>query len=148
MNATATASRSPLAWPRVVLAGIGLGISVYLTLVHYRHVPLLCHASGLIDCVRVVTSPQSVALGLPLAVWGVAWFVVESALALWTAVGGASGPRWLRPARLAWSVVGAMAVIYFVYLELLVIGHICLWCSGVHLIVLTLLSFEALAPGA
>ncbi len=138
-------NRSPLAWPRVALTGIGLGISVYLTLVHYSHVPLLCHTSGIINCVDVVTSPQSVALGLPLAVWGMLWFVVAAVLAVWTAVGGPAAATRLRPPRLAWSVVGALAVVYFVYLELIVIGHICLWCSGVHLIVLTLLAFEALS---
>lgn len=136
-------TRSPLAWPRVALTGIGLGIAVYLTLVHYSHVPLLCHASGIINCADVVTSPQSVAFGLPLAVWGMLWFVVAAVLAVWTAAGGAAAAASLRPARLAWTAAGALAVVYFVYLELIVIGHICLWCSGVHLIVLTLLAFEA-----
>jgi uncharacterized membrane protein len=132
-----------VAWLRLALVLVGLGISAYLTAVHYHGAPLYCRTRGIVDCEQVVTSPESVVLGLPLALWGVVWFVLAGVLA-W--------PRepWeerVRSWRRLWAAVGALAVVYFVYLEFVVIGHVCLWCSAVHLIVLVLLALEV-APAA
>lgn len=124
----------------LVLGALGLAISVYLTMVHYHGAPLACPMRGIIDCEQVVTSPQSVILGLPLALWGVVWFLVFIGLTLQERASG--GPPWLQPARFWWLLLGAASVVYFIYLELMVIGKICIWCSGVHLIVLILLAME------
>jgi uncharacterized membrane protein len=140
-----TAARSVL---RLVLAAAGLAVAAYLTLQHYdSRVPLSCPNTGIIDCERVLTSPQSLAFGVPLAVWGLGWFAVAVALAAAGASAAAEGAWWGRPARLLWTAVGAAAVVYFVYLELLVIGSICIWCSTVHAIVLALLALEATDGG-
>ncbi len=124
---------------RLILAGLGLLDSAYVTLVHYTAaVPLACPETGIINCAQVLTSPQSVVLGLPLGVWGVVWFLVLGAL-VWRAssAAGAALPRRL------WVVVGMLSVVYFVYLELAVIGKICIFCTGVHLIVVALFIMEA-----
>lgn len=129
---------------RTLLAVVGLGISVYLTFVHYdAHVPLVCTDNSFINCGRVITSPQSVVAGLPLAVWGILWFVV-----LGVAIGLRREPRsWSRVLDLGWAVVGALSVVYFIYIELFVVGVLCLWCSIVHLLVLANL-FIAMGIGA
>ena len=118
---------------RLLLAAAGFGISVYLTLVHYdARVPLVCTDNAFIDCARVVTSPQSVVLGLPLAVWGMLWFAVLG-MTIW--LRGERG-AWTQMLDLGWAVVGALSIVYFIYIELFVVGVLCLWCSIVHLLVL------------
>jgi uncharacterized membrane protein len=132
---------------RLGLGGAGLLVSLYLTLLHYfSAVPLACPGSGgAIDCERVLTSPQAVVLGLPVAAWGLLWFVVAVALAASAFGGPLAGADWLGRARAAWSLVGALVVVYLIYTELLVIGKICLWCSTVHVLVLAMLVVEVVA---
>ncbi len=128
---------------RLILSGLGLLVSAYLTAVHYiTAVPLACPSTGIIDCAQVLTSPQSVVLGLPLGVWGMAWFLVLGLLAARAGRAGATGSGAVL-ARRVWVALGAVAVVYFIYLELLVIGRICIWCTSVHLIVLALFAMEA-----
>jgi uncharacterized membrane protein len=122
----------------------GLGISTYLTIVHYdTHLVLACANNGTINCAKVTTSAQSKAFGIPVAVLGLAFFVGMVALSL--------PPAWrvrsMRVAqlRLASVIVGIGFVFYLVYSELFTIRAICLWCSGVH--VLTFILFIAIVTG-
>jgi uncharacterized membrane protein len=128
---------------RLALAGVGVAISAYLVAVHYGHVPLYCADQGIVDCASVLTSPQSSWFGLPVAAFGVLWFLVAGLLAL-RARSAAAGPA-VRTANMAWLLVGAATVIYLVYLELVVVGRICLWCTAVHIIVLGSLFLAILA---
>lgn len=130
---------------RLGLSAAGAVVSVYLTLVHYTTaVPLVCPAHGVIDCAQVLTSPQSVLLGLPLGLWGLLWFLVMGGLTIAAGRGDGSAGERSAAWRRAWVGVGAVAVVYFIYLELLVIGKICLWCTSVHVLVLALLLLEGL----
>jgi len=134
--------KSSWVWTRLALSVFGVAISVYLTIVHYvAGVQVACPRTGLIDCAQVLTSPQSVVLGLPLGVWGLVWFVVFGVLAWAASRGDGDGGAILL--RRIWAALGAAAVVYFIYLELLVIGKICIWCTAVHVLVLALLVFEA-----
>ena len=136
-------------WLRLGLALLGLAIAAYLTLQHYdSHVPLACVSSGIVDCAAVLTSPASVALGVPLAVWGLVWFVVMTGLAGASLRGGALLAQQLQRYRVWWTAAGAVAVVYFVYAELIRVGKLCLWCTSVHVIVLLLLTLEVTAPQA
>lgn len=128
---------------RVALCIVGLLISVYLTALHYdSRIPLVCHASGIVDCQGVLTSPQSTMLGLPVALYGILWFLVMGALALTS--GRSAAPGWITDATLIWTLIGAGAVAYLVYAELGLIGRICIWCTSVHVIVIVLFLMEAL----
>src|SRR5262249_51974426 len=81
----------------LVLSLGGLGASVYLTLAHYSSsVTLACSATATINCEKVTTSAQSVILGIPVAVLGLAFYVFMVAInspwawrAKWPAVGWA-----------------------------------------------------------
>jgi uncharacterized membrane protein len=106
----------------------GLGISIYLTGVHYSGVPLACPASGAVSCEAVLSSSYAVLGGtqLPTSAAGILWFAVSAVL-------------WTRPAgriQLAWAAVGLVAALYLVYVEIVRVGAICLWCSGAHALVL------------
>ena len=128
----------------LLMAFVGVGIAVYLTAVHYAHVPLVCSTSGAIDCGPVLKSEFSVVPGtqLPITVPGLLWFVVSgafAAVALGSALRDRPEPDRLRLAQLLWSAVGLLFVLYLVYAELVRLRHICAWCTGIH--VLTLLTF-------
>jgi uncharacterized membrane protein len=121
-----------------ILSLFGLGISAYLTFTHFAGTAYLaCSARGIVDCAQVTTSAQSYFLHMPVAVLGLADFAVLSVLNspwLWRS------PRYaVHLARLV-VIAGSMAfVLWLVAAELLIINHICLWCTGVHVITFALL---------
>ena len=127
------------AYALVAFSLAGLGIAAYLTSVHFAGVPLACSATGVVDCTRVLTSAYSVVPGtaVPITVPGILWFLVSLGLAL----GEARQPqrrslwRW----HLAWALLGTVTVLYLVGVELVALHAICLWCSGVHLLVVAIL---------
>jgi uncharacterized membrane protein len=128
----------------LLMAVAGLGISIYLTTVHYANVPLVCSATGIVDCQQVTKSAYSMVgnTGIPITIPGMAWFVVSGALAggAWycRARGPALLPR-LAVAHVVWGALGLAFVLYLVYAELVLLHKICEWCTVVH--VLTLLTF-------
>jgi uncharacterized membrane protein len=130
------------------LAAAGTVIAAYLTVLHYSTaVPLVCSNTGLVNCADVLTSPQSVWLGLPVAGVGLVWFVAT--LFLWWRSRASAPALW--PLRLAWALLGALTVVYLVYVELVELRHLCAWCTVLHAIILTLLVLSILdgpAPDA
>ena len=128
------------AWFLLAVGVIGLGISVYLTTLHYAGVAPLCSSGGLVNCEGVLKSQYSVVPGtsIPVTVPGMVWFIVSGALALISircAGQGSAEPRWLRPGHLIWAVLGLVSVLYFVYDELVQLHELCEWCTSVHVLV-------------
>jgi uncharacterized membrane protein len=119
------------------LALAALGIASYLTVTHYSDpTALACPDSGVVNCTLVTTSSWSVFLGVPVAVWGLAWALVMAGLT--TPWAWRAGWERLDQVRVGASAVGAATVLYLVYVELFRIGAICLWCTGIHLITVCL----------
>jgi uncharacterized membrane protein len=128
-------------WPGVVgtvASALGLGVAGYLTYEHFTSSSTLaCADNGVVNCLKVTTSAYSKVAGVPVAVLGLAFFVVMLVLQL--------PPMWrrtdpiIRWGRLAWAFVGLGTVLYLFYAELFEIDAICLWCTSVH--VLTLILF-------
>jgi uncharacterized membrane protein len=120
-----------------ILAIIGLGVSVYLTYIHYNSKALVCPSHGVINCEQVVTSPQSVIFGLPVAVYGLAYFVWLCLILnpyAWSV-----SSKILAYVRLFSLIAGMGFVIYLISLEALVIKAVCIWCTSVHIITLIIL---------
>ena len=130
-----------------VLSLAGLGVSIYLTIAHFTDKPLAgCSESGLVNCTKVTTSPQSYVFGIPVAVLGLAFFVAAVALmSPW-------GWRWARRdvalIRIASLVVAMGFVLYLLYAELFTIGSICLYCTSVHAITFLLFVLTIFAAAA
>jgi uncharacterized membrane protein len=125
----------PLRWQPVatlLLSIAGLGVATYLTVTHFDKTALVCSDTGAINCAKVTSSPQSVIVGIPVAMLGLAYFIPMIALCLpvaWRTV-----DRRIHLARLLLSVTGVGMILYLIIAELFIIKAICLWCSGVHLI--------------
>jgi uncharacterized membrane protein len=121
-----------------LLAIIGLGISTYLTIVHFdTGIQIACSDKGGINCLKVTTSGESYFLGIPVAVLGLFQYVAM--------VGLCSPWAWRSPrreihlARLAFAVVGMGFVLWLFSAEALIIKAFCLWCSGVHVVTFIML---------
>jgi uncharacterized membrane protein len=120
-----------------ILSIAGLGVSIYLTIVHYSSgVTLACPDTGTVNCEKVITSPQSVVFGIPVAVLGLAFFVFM--LAVNNPLAWRSPLRAVHLARVLSVVVGIVFVIYLVYVEFFKVNAICLWCTSVHVITFVL----------
>lgn len=120
------------------IGALGVALSIYLTVVHYARVPLICSTSGLINCERVLSSPYSSVAGIPISAGGLIWFAVSgglAALALWVR----REPAWLQPTQVVWSLFGLATVLYLVGVEALALGVICAWCTALHVLILTTL---------
>ena len=130
-----------------VLSLAGLGVSIYLTIAHFTESKLLgCSESGLVNCTKVTTSPQSYVFGIPVAVLGLAFFV--AAVALMSPWGWQWNRREVALIRIASLVVGMGFVLYLLYAELFIIGSICLYCTSVHAITFLLFVLTIFAAAA
>jgi uncharacterized membrane protein len=128
-----------------LLALGGLGISIYLTIAHFVGTQILaCVEHGTINCAVVTTSPQSYFLHIPVAILGLVQYGAMTALCspwAWR-----SRARLVHVARVVMASVGMAFVLWLVAAELLLIGHICLWCTGVHVITFALLIVVSRVP--
>ncbi|OOG25238.1 Vitamin K epoxide reductase [Thioalkalivibrio denitrificans] len=106
----------------VILAGIGMLITGYLTLVAWMGGgPLLCaEGSG---CDLIQQSRWSRVLGLPVALWG---FLVYALLALTAVKVSGRLKRWRR----LWfvSLVGVAISVYLTAVGLIHLDALCAWC--------------------
>jgi uncharacterized membrane protein len=146
----AAPARQPAAAPAwlqlttLALSLAGLGVSLYLTIAHYTTpTTLACPDTGIVNCAKVTTSPQSMLFGtIPVALTGLLFYLFLTAVnspwawrARWPAV------RWVRLGSL---IAGVAFVLYLVYTELFTLNAICLWCTSVHII--TFLLFALVVP--
>ncbi|MDE3231049.1 MAG: vitamin K epoxide reductase family protein [Chloroflexota bacterium] len=126
----------------LLIALAGLGISIYLTIVHYNSkVALVCTTGGVVNCQSVTSSAWSVIPGttIPITIPGMLWFIGLGALAgvgLWAAARGEDGPPRLRLYTLLWTAPGLLFVLYLLYAEIVLVQRICEWCTVVHLLTL------------
>jgi len=121
-----------------VLSLIGLGLSAYLTYEHFQPVFHGCaFSSGVINCQKVTTSAESHILGIPIAILGLANYVVMVILNspwAWRA-----RARWVHVARFVLGIASMCFVLWLIYAEVEIIGAICLYCTGVHIVTFALL---------
>ncbi|MBX6333365.1 MAG: vitamin K epoxide reductase family protein [Gemmatimonadaceae bacterium] len=107
-----------------LLALIGVLVALYLTLYKMGVIGTLVCQVG--SCERVNTSRWATFLGLPVAAWGLATYVLLLALAL-------AGLQGIAPRRSAWGLVllsgwSVLFSAWLTYLELFVIHAVCMWC--------------------
>jgi uncharacterized membrane protein len=108
-----------------VLDLIGLGIALYLSVVELSGgVPVCGPIHG---CEEVARSEYSRIAGIPVAVFGVALSLVLLTLAI----------AWWRTdlyalllAHYGLSLAGVIFEAYFLYIQVFVIGAVCIWCTS------------------
>jgi uncharacterized membrane protein len=127
-----------------ILVLVGLGIASYMTYEHFTgSTTLACSTTGTFNCLRVTTSAQSYVLGIPVAVLGLGFFV--TAAVFYNPLAWLSQRRWVHVVRLALAIVSMLFVLWLLYAELIIIGSICEYCTGVHLVTFALFVITLIA---
>ena len=119
----------------VILALVGFGVSLYLAITHYLGFIVPCNVTH--GCEVVLNSKYSMLFGLPLSVWGVAYFtavIISSLLAnhytLW---------RKLLTALLS---VGALLALGFLSIQFFVLKKVCQYCLTTDVLSIVLLLLD------
>jgi uncharacterized membrane protein len=122
-----------------IICLLGTGLAGWLTWGHYFNQKAINNscsmlssgAHGLVNCGIVTTSPESVIIGVPVALYGLLYFIAMSTVCV---------PRaWRHPSRrLAqlrlFAVIAGMAfVLYLIGVEAH-LRYICIFCTGEHIL--------------
>lgn len=140
---------SPPLWLQIVslmLALVGLAVSVYETYAHYNgsHLAGCPTGTGTFNCTAVITSPQSMVFGvIPVADLGLLFYVfVVAIMTPWAWRMRRPEVAWLRLG----SMVGGMGfVMYLLYAELYQIRQLCEYCTVVHVTTFLLFAITAVS---
>ena len=124
------------------LALAGIFIALYLTLYKLGVIGELSCSIG--SCETVNTSKWSRFLGLPVAAWGVLFYLDVFAVALIGTLPRFEDERVISVVLVVEAAVGVLFSAWLTYLELGVIHAICIWCVTSAIIV-TLIFFVSLA---
>lgn len=88
------------------------------------------------DCSAVLTSPYSVAFGVPLEILALAYFAVNLGMVYLIALGPERASRVTLQALFGWRFIGVAIVPYLVFVELFLIRAICVYCTIMHVAIL------------
>lgn len=120
------------------LSVVGLVLSLYLVQHHYALAQeSFCDMNAVISCSVVNQSAYAQLFHVPVAFYGVLWFLVFLGLLY------LYKKPLARKILLLWSVSGVLFVFYLLYAEWQ-IGALCPWCTLVHGIVLGILPLTIL----
>jgi uncharacterized membrane protein len=113
----------------MIVAGLalaGIFISTYLTLYKLGIIGELTCSIG--SCETVNTSRWSVFLGLPVAAWGLFFYVDVFVIALVGTMPRFENEQLISVMLAAQAAIGVLFSAWLTYLELAVIHAICIWC--------------------
>ena len=108
------------------LALLGVCLAVYLTLYKTGVIGQLACTVG--ECETVNLSRWSLLFGLPVAAWGVGFYVVLFLVAMLGVSDRFADAQWVSNALLFLTGWGVIFSAYLTYLELFVIHAICMYC--------------------
>lgn len=106
----------------MMLASIGVFLSMYLWYIHLSADDVLCFTGG---CNAVLTGEFSQIAGVPVAAMGVAFYAFILVLAFQRSK---IEHKLLDQMLYGWVGVGLLFTLYLRYLEFAKIGEICEWC--------------------
>jgi uncharacterized membrane protein len=109
-----------------LLALFGILVAAYLTLYKVGAIAELVCRTG--SCETVQLSRWATLLGLPVAAWGIVFYVVLLALSLVGLQPRYVDSRAMSLALVVWTGWGVLFSAWLTYLELFVINAICQWC--------------------
>jgi len=113
--------RNIVMWLLIV---IGLSVSSYLAYVEMTQVTAVCGPVG--ECNIVQASPYAQILGVPVAIFGLFFYLTVAGL--WLLQRSEKMRHLTVLALVVLTILGTLFSIYLTMVELLVIGAICMWC--------------------
>ena len=123
------------------LALCGTGLATYLAMYKLGMIGQLACTVG--QCETVNLSRWATFLGMPVAVWGVGFYVVLFLVALTGTTERFVNATWVSHALLALSAWGVLFSAWLTYLELYVIHAVCMFCV-ISAILVTVLLFVSI----
>ena len=122
------------------LALAGVGLATYLALYKLGYIGTLACGAG--HCEVVNLSKWSVMAGIPIAVWGVGFYVALFLVAFLGTTQRFADAEWISHVMLAMTGWGVLFSGWLTYLELFVIHAVCMFCviSAILVTVLFVLS--------
>src|SRR3989338_6923952 len=122
----------------IIVSFLGFLDASYLTVEHYRNALLPCIIFK--GCEQVTTSAYSKVFGLPLALYGAAYYLFMLLVSVFYFD---TKNKWVFNILKYLPVTGFLASAYFVYLQLFVIHALCTYCviSAITSTTLFILSF-------
>jgi protein-disulfide isomerase len=153
VSPAAPPARRTLTIAILVLAAVGLALSIELTLLHARAAaggpPSFCSISEEVNCDKVAASAYSTLLGVPLAAWGALAYGVVAGLGILAVARRRPHPSF--PAVLLVLVTALLSAtaVALAIVSQVVIRSLCLLCAGSWLasFALLVLSWRLAAPG-
>lgn len=121
-----------------VLALAGVFVSLYLTLYKLGYIGTLACSIG--SCETVQMSKWAKFLGLPVAAWGIGYYVVVLATAVTGTLANFADSRRLSTMLVAEAAIGFAFTAYLTSLEAFVIHAYCVYCLGSAAIVALILA--------
>jgi uncharacterized membrane protein len=118
------------------LALVGVFVSTYLTLYKLGYIGTLNCAIG--SCETVNTSRWATFFGMPVAAWGLGFYLVALAVAFMSVQERYADSRRMAVALAVLTGWGTVFSGWLTYLELFVIHAICIWCVTSACIVLVM----------
>jgi uncharacterized membrane protein len=109
-----------------LVALAGLFVALYLALYKLGYIGTLVCAVG--SCETVQTSRWAALFGIPVAVWGVAFYIAVLGVALAGLSPALADSHRLSRLLVAMTGTGVLFSLWLTYLELFVIHAICMWC--------------------
>jgi uncharacterized membrane protein len=121
------------------LALAGIFVSLYLLLYKLGIIGELSCSVG--SCETVNTSKWATFLGMPVAAWGLAWYIAMFALAVVSTTERFADSAAVSLVLLGEATTGLLFSAYLTYLELFRIHAICQWCVISAIIVAIIFGF-------
>lgn len=124
-----------------ILGFFGLVLSLYLVQHHYAlaQEPAFCDMSSTVSCSLVSQSSYAELFHIPIAFYGVFWFLVFLVILFFAY----RKKSFAKLSLVLWALSGFLFVFYLLYAEWK-IGAICAWCTLVHIDIFLLLPLAIL----
>src|SRR5688572_18861017 len=114
---------------RMIIAALalgGVGLATYLAMYKLGYIGTLACTVG--SCETVNLSRWATFIGIPVAVWGVGFYVVLFLVALLGTTNRFAEASWVSHALLGLTAWGVLFSSWLTYLELYVIHAVCMFC--------------------
>jgi uncharacterized membrane protein len=118
----------------VVMSLFGLGAALEVFFTYYLLGQSLpgCQPGGFLDCSRVLGSTYSKIFGVPLELFAAAYFIINLGLVYLIAFASDRVFQRAINAIFIWRFLGLMIVPYLVFIELVIIHALCIYCTMMH----------------
>jgi uncharacterized membrane protein/predicted DsbA family dithiol-disulfide isomerase len=130
------------------LAIIGIGLSIELSIIHYKtHTDpafhSVCAVSENVNCESVALSPYSVFMGLPVSIWGIVGYLMILVFAGGSIIYRKKDEGFLSGVLFLLTLIALVVSIVMGYISYARIASLCLFCMGTYIVngIVAVLSF-------